>query len=79
MNSTKNEFSETNWKPHLVQFIGYSTNDGLVSEVEMEPLKIHLPVNPLITVCLCRRNMEMKNHTKDNQSFTFKGQNRNKM
>lgn len=37
---------------HLVQFIGHSADDGLVSEVEMEPLKIHLPVNPLIAMCL---------------------------
>lgn len=37
---------------HLVQFIGYSADDGLVSEVEMEPLKIHLPVNRLIAMCL---------------------------
>lgn len=30
----------------------------------MEPLKIHLPVNPLITVCLRRRDMEMKKRKK---------------
>lgn len=39
-------------KTDLVQFIGYSVDDGLVSEVEMEPLKIHLPVYSLITMCL---------------------------
>lgn len=39
-------------KTDLVQFIGYSSDDGLVSEVEMEPLKIHLPVYSLITMCL---------------------------
>lgn len=54
----------------LVQFVGHSTDDGLVSEVEMEPLKIHLPVNPLITMCLSRthRHGEMEGHTKDNMS-----------
>lgn len=36
----------------LVQFVGDSSDDGLVSEVEMEPLEIHLPVNSLIAVCL---------------------------
>lgn len=46
------------FKTDLVQFVGYSTNDGLVSEVEMEPLKIHLPVNPLITMCLSVRDIE---------------------
>lgn len=45
-------------KPDLVQFVGYGADDGLVSEVEMEPLKIHLPVNPLITVCLSKRETE---------------------
>lgn len=45
-------------KTDQVKFIGNSTDDGLVSEVEMKPLKIHLPVNPLITVCL--RVKEMK-------------------
>lgn len=40
------------WETDLVQFIGDSTDDGLVSEVEMKPLKIHLPVNSLIAVCL---------------------------
>lgn len=45
-------------KPDLVQFVGYSSDDGLVSEVEMEPLKIHLPVNPLVTVCLSVRDID---------------------
>lgn len=53
-------------KPDLVQFVGYSTNDGLVSEMEMEPLKIHLPVYPLITVCLSKRHRG-GNHTNDNE------------
>lgn len=44
-------------KPYLVQFVGYSSDDGLVSEVEMEPLKIHLPINPLVAVCLSVRNV----------------------
>lgn len=39
-------------KTDLVQFVGYSVDDGLVSEVEMEPLKIHLPVYSLIAMCL---------------------------
>ncbi len=47
-------------KPDLVQFVGYSTDDGLVSEVEMEPLKIHLPVNPLITMCLSRGELYVR-------------------
>lgn len=41
----------------LVQFIGHGADDGLVSEVEMEPLKIHLPVNSLITMCLRGREV----------------------
>lgn len=40
------------YKTDQVQFISYSTDDGLVSEVEMKPFKIHLPVNPLITMRL---------------------------
>lgn len=55
-------------KTDQVQFIGYSTDDGLVSEVEMKPLKIHLPVNPLITVRLRVREMKKspinKTHSK---------------
>lgn len=45
---TKTEFVTTD----LIQFASHSTDDGLVSEVEVEPLKVHLPVDPLITVCL---------------------------
>lgn len=50
-------------KPDLVQFVCYGTDDGLVSEVEMEPLKIHLPVNPLITMCLSKRETERTRET----------------
>lgn len=50
--SSRTTFHVSICETHLVQFIGYSADDGLVSEVEMEPLKIHLPVNPLIAMCL---------------------------
>lgn len=53
-----NIFDPSLCEPDLVHFVGYSTDDGLVSEVEMEPLKIHLPVNPLITMCLGIRNID---------------------
>ena len=36
----------------LVQLAGYSTDDGLVSEVKVEPFKVHLPVDPFIAVRL---------------------------
>ena len=41
--------------PHLVQFAGHSAYYGLVSEVEMKPLKVHLPVDALVSMCLRSR------------------------
>ena len=39
----------------LVQLAGHGADDGLVSEVQVETLKVHLPVNPLITHRLAER------------------------
>lgn len=33
----------------LVQFAGNCADDGLVSKVLVEPLKVHLPVDPFVT------------------------------
>jgi len=44
------------WKPNLIQLVGYGADYCLVPEVQMEPLKIHLPVNSLIAVRLSRRD-----------------------
>lgn len=51
-------FSQSVYHPDLIQLVGYSTDDSLVSEVEMEPLKIHLPVNPLVPMCLSKGDEE---------------------
>lgn len=67
----RNSLQASKFKTDLVQFVGYSADDGLVSEVEMEPLKVHLPVNPLITMSLNKRAREHVKEAEKNTTYTI--------
>lgn len=69
--------------PHLVQFTSHGTDDGLVSEVQVETLKVHLPVDPLITHRLhthqARTQTHMQGNGKGQEKWTWRNEHRQKM
>lgn len=49
---------------NLVQFVGDRADDRLVSEVQMEALKVHLPVDPLVSMCLGHGQTDVRDEQK---------------